>query len=117
MMIQMMQNLLYEPNVHQQNQPPNPLVSMRLQFPPATHTSSTNQATTTSISTSQSDSDAAALVASMNKANLETEDSTKKLKTADMMHTDDYPPLTHPVQSLPTQSMVDTESLPPNGDQ
>ena len=53
----------------------------------------------------------------MNKANLETDDSTKKHKTADMMHTDDHPPLTQPAQSLPTQAMIDTESLPPNGGQ
>ena len=53
----------------------------------------------------------------MNKANLETEDLTKKLKTADMMHTDDHPPLTQPAQSLQTRTMVDTESLPPNGGQ
>ena len=77
MMMQMMQNMFQQSNLHQQSQPPNPLLSMRLSFPPVTRTSS-NQATTTSISTSQSDSDADALVASIDKANLETADSERE---------------------------------------
>ena len=117
MMMQMMQNMFQQSNLHQQSQPPNPLLSMRLSFPPVTRTSS-NQATTTSISTSQSDSDADALVASIDKANLETADSTKKHKTTDDLHLEDnHPPFTQSAQTLPTYSMADTESPPPTGGQ
>ena len=84
-MMQMMQNLFQQSNMNQQSQPPNPLVQLRLPFPPIARTSS-NQASTTSTGTSHSKSAADNLAESLDNANVETVDSAKKRKTTDDMH-------------------------------
>ena len=113
LMIQMMQSMFQGQNVLPQSQPTIPSMSPKLPWPPALQTHGTTQPTTTPISASQSDNDA--LVASMKKKNLATDDSTKRHKTDDNMNIKDHPPLTQTAKSIPipTETMVDVESLPP----
>ena len=84
-MMKKMQNMFQQSNMNQQSQPPNPLVQLRLPFPPIARTSS-NQASITSTGMSHSESVADDLAESLDKTNLETVDSAKKQKTTDDMH-------------------------------
>ena len=120
MMIQMMQNMFHGQNVLPQSQPPILPMSLKLPWPPPMPTHGTTQPTPTPISASQSDNDA--LIASMEKKNLVTDDLMKRHKTDDNIDINDHPPLTATAKSTPTptptETMVDAESLsPPPGGQ